>query len=233
MRPIWIVDCESTSLTPDYQTGAGVIWELAAIRYGEPDDSSARREHLWRMKPEHLERADPGALSVGRYHERTAAMCGTCTLPSRAYDLAADVPAVRHDRPHWSSPEALAADVARLLDDVTIIAAVPSFDAGYLRAWLNHYGQQGTWHYRLRDIGSLAYGYLNGRARGAQFLTEPGSDAARDHPEIPSAVPPLDASTDDFAEALGVDPAMFLRHSALGDCRLVAAMLSVIDGSAR
>jgi hypothetical protein len=29
MRHRMIVDCESSSLTPDYHTGSGVIWELA------------------------------------------------------------------------------------------------------------------------------------------------------------------------------------------------------------
>jgi hypothetical protein len=40
----------------------------------------------------------------------------------------------------------------------------------------------------------------------------------------------MDAGTDDFARALGVDPGQFERHSALGDCRLAGLMLDIIEG---
>jgi hypothetical protein len=207
MRRALIVDCESTSLTPDYATGAGVIWELAAIERG------TARSFLWRMKPD-LAKADPTALGVGHFYDRTAGMCERCT-PKRAHDLT--LPPPSGDQPEWSAPEALAADVARLLDGATVIGANPTFDANFLTAFLKHYGQAGTWHYRLRDIGSMAHGWLH------------GYDKARDRP---ASRPPIDASTDDFARALGVDPDSFERHSALGDCRLVAAMFDAIEGAA-
>jgi hypothetical protein len=209
MRPVLIVDCETTSLTPDYATGAGVIWELAVIEHAE------NRERLWRMKPD-LVAADAAALSVGRYYERTAGMCSTCT-PDRAHDLARPELTLRD--PEWSEPPALAAEVAPLLDGATIIAANPAFDAGFLAAFLARYGQAATWHYRLRDIGSMAAGYL---ARGY----DPEHAGQEASPQIPA----LDASTDEHALALGIDPTGFDRHTALGDCRLVQAMLDVIGG---
>jgi DNA polymerase III epsilon subunit-like protein len=209
-----IVDAETTALEPDYATGRGVIWELAAI---ELDGPIATAEHIWRMKPD-LAKADPGALRVGKYYERTAAMCWECR-PSGVYDLAG---VTDDDRPHWSGPSAVAAEVARLLDDATIIGANPAFDALFLTGFLRSNGQAPTWHYRLRDIGSIAHGYL----RACAALAMPGRDAAM-------GVPAFDASTDEFARALGVDPGKFERHSALGDCRLAAAMLAVVEGSAR
>ena len=204
MRPQIIVDCETTSLTPDYATGAGVIWELALIER----DSGAT--HLWRMKPD-LAAADASALAVGRFYERTADMCSRCPSPNRAYDLTR--PLLSRDEPEWSSPAAVAAEVAPLLHNVTLIAANPTFDAGFLTAFLNAHGQAATWHYRLRDIGSMAWGWL-------QVVTSHMPDIE------------MDAGTDDFARALGVNLEKFDRHTALGDCRLVAAMLDVMEGGA-
>lgn len=209
VRPAVIVDVETTSLTPDYQAGSGVIWELAMIWR---EDGA---EHLWRMKPD-LAVADASALSVGQFYKRTEGM--DWEQPRyRACDLAQPGPA-QHG-PEWSSAPAVAALVARLLDGATFIAANPAFDTAFLAAFLRHYGQAPTWHYRLRDIGSLAAGFL---ARG--FKPVLASEGLVPRP------PALDASTDDYARALGVDPDGFERHSALGDCRLVAAMLDVIAG---
>ena len=211
-RRTLIVDSETTSLTPDYETGTGVIWELAAV------DHASGAAHLWRMKPD-LSVADPGALRVGKFYERTAGMCKDCTRPyaDRAYDLAGDA----GTDPHWSSPPHLAAEVARLLDDVTIVAANPAFDAGFLTAFLRANGQAPTWHYRLRDVGSMAWAWLLGRQ---QALAGTGYTGPR--------VPAIDASTDEFARALGLNPDREDRHSALGDCMLAGAMLDVIMGPA-
>lgn len=201
-RGRWIADCETTSLDANFRYGSGVIWELALL---DPDTGES---HLWRMKPE-LEKADPGALTVGRFYERTKDMCNDCRPNGRAYDLTA--PAMRmHPDPEWSDPVAVAAVIAPMLSGATLICAVPTFDCHYLSKFLAHYGQsRQPWHYRARDIGSIAYGYLSGM--GVQ-------------------APPFDAGTDDFAKALGVDPDTFERHSARGDCQLVAGMLRVIEG---
>jgi hypothetical protein len=196
-----IVDVETTSLTPDYETGSGVIWELAAI----VRDTGA--EHAWRMAP-NLSVADPGALRVGQFYTRTK---GTLTsyVPT-VWDFAA--PDLKGKSPYWSDPRELASSIARLLDDAIIVAANPTFDAGFLASFLRHYGQAPTWHYRLRDIGSMAWARLQ-----AHHLPH----------HLPT--PPIDASTDDLAMAMGIDPEDFERHSALGDCRLVAAMLDRIE----
>lgn len=201
VRPAVIVDVETTSLTPDYQNGSGVIWELAMIWQ---EDGA---EHLWRMKPD-LGVADPSALSVGQFYKRTEDMCEDCRNPDRAYDLAGSLA----EKPEWSSPAKLAALTARLLDGATVIAANPAFDTAFLSAFLRWHSHAPTWHYRLRDIGSIAYGYLCKQG---------------------VSVPSVDASTDAFAEALGVFPDAYDRHSALGDCRLVAAMLDVVERGAQ
>ena len=205
-----VVDTETTSLTPDYRTGAGVIWELALI------DRESGQEWLWRMKPD-ASKADPGALQVGRYYERTEDTLQHSDS-QMIWNVAAHPAPVS---PYWSNPDLVAAFVVRLLDGATLIAANPTFDANYLSAFLGTHGQsRQPWHYRLRDIGSMACGYLS----ACQALGIEGRDAAL-------GVPPMDASTDEFALALGLDLSKYERHSALGDCRLVSDMLSVIEGA--
>lgn len=229
-RPAVIVDCETTSLVPDYATGYGVIWELAVI---ERTTGTAR---VWRMELPDATRAIAdlgpvaGALAVGRFHERTEGMRdatrdeilarygGTRPMPGDITDVW-DLTCAQNG-PFWSDPADLAGVVAGLLRDVTLIAAVPSFDAGFLSAFLAHYGQPARpWHYRLRDIGSMAAGYLAGNY-----------DPYRVNRGLAPQIPALDASTDEYAVALGLDPDQFERHTALGDCRLVEAMLGVMGG---
>lgn len=196
-RQAIIVDTETTGLDPARHE----IWEIGAIW------RNTGVNHLWRMKPD-LAAAEPQALAVGRYYERTARMCRRCQ-PDRVRDLAI---LEDDDDAEWSSPAALAADMARLLDGATLIAANPAFDAGFLAAFLRLHGEAPTWHYRLRDIGSMAWGWLQ-----AHHLPH----------HLP--IPAMDANTDDLARAMGIEPDGFERHSALGDCRLVAAMLNVIE----
>src|SRR2546423_1448744 len=152
MRRRIIVDCETTSLTPSYEDGRGTIWELAVISL---DGEHGPVERLWRMKPD-ASLADPAAPAAGRYYERTQGMRGCCATVD---DLMEPLDPYRL---RWSNPQALAPVVARYLDGATIIGAVPSFDAGFLAAFLRAHGEAPTWHYRLRDIGSLAFGYLSG-----------------------------------------------------------------------
>lgn len=207
-RPQLIVDSETTGL----DSSRHEIWELAVI------DRTDGRERLWRMKPD-LVQADPAALSVGRYYERARDMCDKDHKPSGARDL---ISWPGKDPYEWSEPEALAGIVAPLLDGATLIAANPTFDAGFLAAFLNAHGHAATWHYRLRDIGSMAWGWLAGR-NSHEYASVTGR----------FDLPAMDAGTDDLARLLGVDPDKFERHSALGDCRLVDAMLDTIEGGGR
>ena len=208
-RPGVILDTETGGLDP----AVHALWEVATIVAGE-DGKPA--EHLYRMEPD-LSAAEPRALEVNRYYERTAGMEHDRQRPNGIHDLAS-----MHDPAagYWTSPKALAPALAFWLSGVTIVAANPTFDAGFLSTFLRSHGCAPAWHYRLRDIGSMAYGYLKAR------------QAAGDLYPLCDEPPPMDASTDDFAVALGIDPSQFERHSALGDCRLVAAMLDVIGGAA-
>lgn len=222
MRPVIIIDTETTALRPNYASGSGVIWEVAVI------ERRTGSEWLWRIEPDTMV-ADPKALAVGRFAERTAGMRHASAEEIRdrfgpqasRFDHLSDVwnLADPENGPFWSAPADLVQVLARYtLPNVTLLGAVPSFDAGFLSALLLHYGERPQpWHYRLRDIGSMAWAWLH-----AHHLPH----------HLP--IPPMDAGTDDFARAMGIDPGDFDRHTALGDCRLVAAMLDLIeDGAAR
>jgi hypothetical protein len=210
VRPQIIVDCETTSLTPDYDTGRGVIWEVALI------ERDCGAERLYRMEPD-LNVADPVALRVGRYRERTSrmfwAVLGSHPLSAgcEVYDLAFDP-----DRQHWSEPQQLADILAHVLQDATLIAANPTFDAGFLGAFLAVHGYDAPpWHYRLRDIESMTLGWLHGRRFRHPLVQSPG----------------MDEGVAGLARFIGLQPERFDLHTALGDVRLVAAMLQVIEGN--
>lgn len=198
-----VIDTETTSLFPDYKSGSGVVWEAAVI------DRATGAEFCWRVKPD-VSLADPEALRVGRYRERTVGMCRGCAPEGApAVNLAGRNP----DRgpEEWTSPQALADVLADMTEGAILWAANPAFDAGFLSALLKAHERVPAWHYRLRDIGSTAYGYLVATGQTGQPV-------------------PADAPTDWYALALGIDPAWFERHSALGDCRLVKTMLAVMEG---
>jgi DNA polymerase III epsilon subunit-like protein len=200
-RPVVILDTETSGLWPEL---GHEVWEVGAIEY-----SNGRREHMWRTEP-HLATADPEALEVNQYHLRTMTMQHG---PAGAHDLTAA------SRPtskglYWSDPAALAAELEAFLRDVTIVGAVPGFDERFLTPLLRWYRHEPTWHYRVRDIQSLTIGYLSALSHAGHI--EAGE------------IPPLDAGTDDLAVALCIDPAGYDRHSALGDCRLTAAMLDIV-----
>jgi len=205
-RPQVIVDTETTSLTPDYLSGKGVIWELALI------ERDCDAERLYRMEPD-TALASQAALAVGRFDERTAQMKHSLIAGTDYDSGVTDIAWTGYQL--WSRPADLAPHVAGLLDGATVIAANPTFDAGFLAAFLAAYGCEPKWHYRLRDIGSMAWAWLQAHHLPHHLST-----------------PAMDASTDDFARALGVDPESFDRHTALGDCRLIAAMLRVMEGGA-
>jgi len=141
------LDIESTGL---YLDQGHQIWDLAVI-IREPGLSDA--EHQWFVAPD-LSRADPMALRIGRYYERTAGL-----LPPKS----------RKQGPKWSDPAEAAARVARLLDGAMIIGAVPSFDVPFAREFLRGHGHCLTSHYHLQDVETLVLGWLHGQ----RFAGEP------------------------------------------------------------
>lgn len=119
------VDTETTGLDPDRHE----MWDLAIVY----ENGEAISLHF----PPMLRSAEPMALRIGRYYERTA-----------------------DSEWHWHEARTWAPIVARTLDGVHLVGACPWFDAEFLRRWLDRWGEKGTWHYHHIDIEALAVGYL-------------------------------------------------------------------------
>jgi DNA polymerase III epsilon subunit-like protein len=178
------------------------VWEAAVIELLP----AGRIEHVWRIEP--VRQMDEEALKVNQYRYRTRLMRSDDRNPLGLHGL-----------PYWSGARAVSSALVGLLDDVTIVGATPQFDQGFLTPMLARYGFRSTpWHHRARDIGSMAHGYLAAMIRAGRMPL--------------ASLPPVDSSTDVYAVALGLDPADYQRHSALGDCRLIADMYDTIAGPA-
>jgi DNA polymerase III epsilon subunit-like protein len=123
------LDTETTGLDPDRNE----IWDLAFIRDG--------KEYEYKFSPD-LTRADPIALKIGHFYERTANLA---------------------DEPRSSSSDAryLAEGIAHLLYGRHIVGACPSFDDAFLKRFMLVNGQaRSTWHYHLIDVETLIAGRL-------------------------------------------------------------------------
>jgi DNA polymerase-3 subunit epsilon len=121
--PIFI-DCETSGLDPSRHE----VWEIAAV---EEDGT----EHIWRVEPD-LTFAEPGALRINGYYDRTAAIV------------------------EWDQPEDVAGAIAYLTADKILAGAVPSFDAGFLELFLRANGYCPAWSHRLLCVETYAAGRL-------------------------------------------------------------------------
>lgn len=95
----------------------------------------------------------------------------------------------------------------------TIVGAVPNFDTERLarmRRRVNPADVEDCWHYHLVDVENLIVGYIAGG--GAV------------------AVPPPPWSSNDLSLAVGVDPELFDRHTAMGDVLWVRAQYDRVMG---
>ena len=128
------LDCETTGLDPMLHDP----WEIAVIlRYDGQDE-----EHVFRILPDNFASADPEALRINRYFERTADPAWV-----------------------WDDRETVARRLCDLLDGAVLIGSNVAFDAEMLANLLGRYfAQPRPWHYRTLDIVTLAVGSLYGRA---------------------------------------------------------------------
>lgn len=240
---IAITDLETTGL---HLIHGHEAWEFGIILRKDIGAPEGPRdfEHLWRVKPD-LSRADPTALRISRFYERTADMQQD-SLVARTFDLA-----LAGMDPYWSDPALLAAEIAPMLDGATLVGAnVGSFDAPFLDAFLRANGQCGAWDYHYRDIGSLVTGYIEGHAAG---YCAGWSELARDVRRWPECdgkreprifesgerrysygnAAPASPKLTDMACAVGIDPDDYSAHEALDDARLARDIYDRVMGGAR
>lgn len=217
MTKICFLDLETTGLDPDRHE----IWEIGLILRVTADLEDGRTgwtdaEYLWRIQPM-LPTADPTGLRIGRFYERTAGMVGY--RETECANLADRDPS--EVCLPWSDPVALAGHLARMLDGAHIVGAVPSFDAAFLSRWLPAHGQAFTAHYHLIDVEAMAVGWLEGQAAAGRAEVDES---------ITSGIT-LPWNSNDLSKALGVDPDLYERHTALGDARWVRDQYDAITGA--
>lgn len=187
------LDLETTGTDPARHH----LWEVAVILRPDADVGQGWDvEYCWQVCPD-LSTADPMALKVGRYYERSTFEGGPVGEVHRLKHPDLERPGTDASEP----PDVLelAAELAWLLNGAVLAAANVGFDAAFLDRFLRANGQAPSWDYHLLEIESYAAGAL-------------------------AATPPW--KLDKLATALGVDlPAE--RHTALADARLVRDVLDV------
>ena len=182
------------------------VWDIAII---EEDGT----EHEWHVRPRHLYRADETAIRMTRYYERVAAAGTRQVIRKEGYP---EREVTRTESDFWTQKgtRRIAFEIANLTANKHIVGAVPSFDVPFIRSFLAGDGTAAyPWaaHYHLIDVETMAVGYLT---------------AACVEVDLPW-------SSDQISLALGVDPAAYDRHTALGDARWVKAQYEAIIGGAK
>lgn len=179
-RPIVYLDTETDSLRWDRRP-----WEIALIRRGPAGEVTA----VIQVSDFDPATAEPEALAIGGYFNRHFGALG---FPPD------------HDDPDitYLTERDAAELVWDMTDGATLVGANTAFDAHLLEMMLARHGLTPTWHYRLRDVGSMTAGYLR---------RDPGSLV-------------------NCARELGVEFPPETVHTALGDATAVMRIWDLIMG---
>lgn len=163
-------------------------------------DEDGDTEYHWFL-PVDLGRADAFALNIGHFHERwQSSKLGKSFMESAT---------------HLTK---FAPKFAQLTRGCHLVGNVISFDEERLRKLLRYNGACPEWHYHLIDVEALAVGYLAGVGHNHDGAGEKSCHT-----------PPW--KSDDLTVALGVPaPSDEVRHTAMGDARVVRDMYDAIMG---
>lgn len=101
----------------------------------------------------------------------------------------------RYRRDHALPPQYAARAIEWITRGAMVLGSNPDFDMLRLGNLLEDHGFTPSWHYHPMDIPTFVHGYLVGQGR-------------------PPAPP---WKSNGLSEALGVDPAAYNRHTAMGD----------------
>lgn len=197
--PLAFVDTETTGLDPNRHE----VWEVF-LHLRSPDPLVSAVERHWFL-PIDLGRADPIALTIGRFYERTANVGDTWEAEASPTPLAT-----------------FAREFAELTHGAHLVAAVPSFDDAFLRRLLVANGACPGWHYHLVDVEALAIGYLRGLSRGIAVAGDVSRFGASIAASREVAAPPWNSSK--LTELLGIRVDETTKHTAEGDVRWAMAI---------
>ncbi|MFJ6566553.1 exonuclease domain-containing protein [Streptomyces sp. NPDC091292] len=182
--PLVFCDTETTGLDPVMHDA----WEFALIVRRDGQDI----EHTFQIRPD-LTNAEPKALEINRYHERTSTPGWT-----------------------WDDPHTAATRMYHLLNGAVLIGSNPSFDADMIRnLFARYYEVAKPWHYRTIDTTTLAVGALYGRA---SEWTHKDCDATW-YDKVTKAIG-WPWKSYEVSRHVEIDPpAKDVAHTALGDAR--------------
>lgn len=200
---VWL-DCETTGLHDDrraYEVG------LIRRRPGRPDDELA-----WFIDIEDCDMAsaEPIALEVGRFWQRHP-QAHLVPLVGKLADVTPELPDTPPSEPVFREREVLQVVAELTAGKAYIMGSNPAFDTQTLAARMAVYGITPDWHYHPIDVPDRAAGWLAGQGRPV-----PANEKG-------------DEKSDLIAKACGVDPALYARHEALGDCRLFRDLWDAIQ----
>lgn len=140
LAPLVFIDTETTGLRPGYHE----MYELAMIKVGA--DATIFESHRW-IAPEYLDRADAGALQVGRYYERNEAMRKDSGI-GYVETKQAMMPVYRRS--------SIAREISEFTAGAFLVGANPAFDAAFVEAFLRDNNAAPSWNHRLIDVRSMA-----------------------------------------------------------------------------
>lgn len=205
MTALVFLDTETTGLELDAD-----VWELAAIRR-EPDGAETTL-HLFiehdldkcKRLPEYFRADHLKRFPRVDQHDPDPLLDGhKSPVAARSYAGYA-LGKMLADRPH-------------------LVGAVPDFDAYRLEPILNEGGMTERWHYHLIDVETLAVGWLYGRY---------GPRAGGPPVEAEGEAVTLPWDSNKLSAAVGVDPELFDRHTALGDALWARAIYDAVTSGA-
>lgn len=191
------IDTETTGLDPERHE----VWEVAIVLRGPANDPQGPGdvEHVWQL-PVDLARADLIALNIGHFHQRRHShFLRAPAGPQREHGVVkvSAEPATVQTLEDWCQA------FARLTWGAHLIGAIPSFDSERLERLLRRNGACPGWHYQPIDIEAIVAGWLRGQDNWSHNIDD------------------LPWSSDRLSRLIGIDPAVYERHSALGDARWV------------
>lgn len=141
---IAFIDIETTGLDPDRHD----VWDIGLVLAEDHTDLDNVYRMQWYVRPD-LGAADPGALRVNRYYQRTKGFT----------------------RDNWSAPSSVATTLARLTEGAYMAGMNVDFDVDFLEKFLRKHDACPAWEYKPIELESMMLGMLCEYNRAADFVT--------------------------------------------------------------